>query len=186
MKRDVKVRIAAGIAAVALLAGIIASVVGPLTGNNGTATESDPGTSITTTTLTDDEYTDMVNSLRGLIEAADGDRCKLVPAFEATGALPIPATDAQTRERVDITAELLGAAADSMSDDDPEGAAVFNQAAADLVAEAEANDYSASWFLGPPEALTNTEFDQAFSDYAAASAEECGRDASGTTTAPPS
>ncbi len=182
-KRDVKIRIGAGIAAFALVAGIIASVVAPLAGD-GDPAPSDSGESITTATLTDNDYADMVASLRGLIESAQGDRCELASAIQAIATLPMPINDTETRARVDVTAELLGATADSMAEEDPQGAEVFDQAAADLISEAEANNYSLSWFTTELDALNSEAFNETYRNYAAATREQCEFDTSGTTTAP--
>ncbi len=157
---SLKVKIGAGIAALALLAGVVATVAAPLMGNS----VPEANTDITTTTLSDDQYASTVSSLRGLIEGAGADRCQLLNAFEAMNGLPSPTNAAQTSARTRITAELIVAWADSMGPDEASSAELFRQTASDLTAEGEENSFDPSWFLLGPASMT-PEFNDAVTSY---------------------
>ncbi len=165
---SLKVKIGAAIAALALLAGVVATVAAPLLGNQ--APEVD--TSSTTTILSDDQYESRVSSVSTLIDGAGTDRCQLLPAFSTMSALPQPTNAAQTSARIQVTTELILAAAESMGPDEAPSAELFRQTADDLTAEAEENSFDPNWFLLGPTSMTS-EFNDKVAGYGESSIEMC-------------
>lgn len=181
---SLKVRIGAGIAAFALLAGVLLSFVASGSGGDADSSTSTTGSSSTTaspsTTVSPEDWDRIAAGIADVIDQAGGERCQLITAFTAFQQLPQPTTDAQVRTGIALTAQLLTAAADSAAADEvtedgtPVGESLRTTVAA-LKAEAEAQAYSPDWLNTPPGAtpLTSDSFAATLSAYQTRTAELC-------------
>lgn len=174
---SLKVRLAAGITAVLMLAGLVLAVLpsGDSQSADTTTTTIPPPTSAppaTTapgppTTLGDQDYLRFVSGIGDLVDAADGQRCPLISAYDGFGELPTPGNPAQVRAAVEVTSRLLRATAASMSEDEVQAAAAIASSASALEAEAEAKQYAPEWINTPPgsAALADAGFSTAIEAY---------------------
>mgnify|MGYP001177799622 CR=1 FL=1 len=173
----------AALAAAALSAAVLA--VGACSSSDDSST-SRSSTSVTTTsaptpsTVDDADFDAQATTAELMIRNAGTDPCKVAQAFGPASSLPTPVNATQTERGVRVVAALFESAAASA----PEGAAgdapVLRKAAADLIAEGEAAEWTPNWLMQTPEAIASTEVTQAYSSYQAAAAAVCG-----TTTSVP-
>lgn len=78
--------------------------------------DSNDAEDATPTTVTDEEFTKQIGQLSSNIESAGKDVCKLVTAVQAEP--PEPANPAQTKQFVDVWAQLLKAIGSTIGGDD--------------------------------------------------------------------
>lgn len=121
--------------------------------------------------LTDDEFTATIETLRGQIDAAGTDVCELI-ATQSSVSLPTPTNPTQSEMTVGFLADVLRTMADFTEDAGKgDSAATMRTAADELVAEAEAADYSDEFMSQTPAALSGEEIQAAQNDFIALSAD---------------
>ena len=195
-EHTLRVRIAAGVTAVLMLAGVGLALLPQGDGGDATSSTSTAPTTArtegprapdgaTSTTVADADFERLASGISDLIDAADARRCPLISAYNGFGELPPPANPDQVRRAVEVTAQLLRATAAAMSDDEARDAATISAAVDALEAEAEAEQYAPEWLNTPPgnQALADPGFAAAVESYQQRTEELCLPDAGGA--APP-
>jgi hypothetical protein len=126
-------------------------------GDDTTTTEAAAETTEPTTTLSAEEYTAAIDEFSATIDAAGTDLCAITDALLTSP--PPPADEAQMEQVVTLYAELLRALA-ATSPDDPTTAQAFEDAADQLLVEAEEAGYPVDFLSGDtaPESLSSEEF----------------------------
>ena len=182
------VRVGAGLAVLALLAGLVLTFLPHSSRSAGTPApvQATTSTAAPAPTVADAEFLRTVESIRALITASAGDRCKLVDAFTAFGKLPRPVNTEQARNGVMVTAELLNSAADGMEADEATSAQALKDAASGLLAEADQQGYDPAWLTKSPgaAALNAPAFRTAIGAYQSRTVELCPAAGSGSTAGP--
>lgn len=126
---------------------------GPADPSSSTVAEE----SLTSTTLSDEDYFSQIEATEQALEAAGSDLCAV---SQATAMLGMPANPAQVERVIGIYTLTYNAAASALEPEDPTSAEALREAARALADEAAAADYSMEFIGGdaPPEALSTDEF----------------------------
>jgi hypothetical protein len=193
-EHSLRVRIAAGVTAVLMLAGVgLALLPRDDGGNDTSSTSTAPTTAVTegppapegttSTTVADADFERLASGISDLIAAADAQRCPLISAYNGFGELPAPANPGQVRRAVEVTTQLLRATAAAMAEDEAQDAATISATAEALEAEAEAEQYDPDWLNTPPgtRALADPGFAAAVEAYQQRTEELCLPDAGAAT-----
>lgn len=127
----------------------------------------------TPSTVSDADFDKQAQTAELMIRSAGTDPCAVIKAFGAASTMPTPINAGQTERVVKLVAGVFDAAASSAPADVAADAPVLKQAAADLLAEGQANKWQPKWVMSTPKSLTNPKVTQAFSNYQAAVSRSC-------------
>lgn len=127
----------------------------------------------TPSTVSDADFDKQAQTAELMIRTAGTDPCAVIKAFGAASTMPTPTNAGQTERVVKLVAGVFDAAASSAPADVAADAPVLKQAAADLIAEGEANKWQPKWVMSTPKSLTNPKVTQAFTNYQAAVTKSC-------------
>ena len=162
----------------ALLAGGLALTMAACSDDEPEAGSSSSTTSVdlpeqTTTTLSDEQFSQQMEQVEAIVDAAGSDLCAVVAAPQA---LPSPGTPAQLERVLELYAEAIDVAAGALDEEDPQSAAVLRTGAADLIEEAEAVDYDIRFLSGDsaPDSVSSPEYMKASEALNEKYASECG------------
>lgn len=160
-----------GVAAVAVLA----LVAGACGGDDEKADDTTTTTAKeeTTTTLTDEDYSSAIAEYTASVEAAGTDLCALSQSLTSTP--PTPATEAQSKQLIELYAKLLRTLAAAVPSD-PTSAQTFTSTADALLAEAEEAGYPVDFLSNvddPPTSLSGEAFATANQAVAAKVQTDC-------------
>jgi len=170
------------VVAVASLSAVVACTSGDDAAGRRSSTTATTTSAPTPSTVSDADFESQATTAELMIRNAGKDPCAVIKAFPLSSNLPTPVNPGQVERAVKVVAQLFDAIGSSAPAESAADAAVLKQAAADLLAEGEANHWQPTWLMSTPKSIGDATVTQAFANYQATVNRSCTTQTTTTTT----